>query len=383
VLGIVGFLFAQPAWAELRVVLVVPEAARDADAQIATRLQAELTAAGFDVRTVPSTAAPSILLLKTLAEREAGTAAVAIVSSPNSVSGIVWMRDERAERVLVRRVPEERRSRDSPSVFAIRATDLLHGGLLQLGYPRPQPPSTVSGEATDGEPASTLPPETPVATAPTPSRETHEADAQLNASRSDRSATGPTWEILAGASSLWGPGGDAEALPWMFSPSVGLEWRPLESWALELRVIAPALGTAGSSTEAANVDQELALLGAGWRGHWGSLVHVAASAGPALYRLGVRGQRRIPLPPNAGRPVGPPPSGRPAPLASSYSDVYWFGCAYGGVGLELDLESRIAVRVLGDLVVLTRRAEIGLTNQQTLQSGVPILVGTLGLALRL
>ena len=41
----IGFLFARPAWAELRIVLVVPEAADERDAQVATRLRAELVAA--------------------------------------------------------------------------------------------------------------------------------------------------------------------------------------------------------------------------------------------------------------------------------------------------------------------------------------------------
>jgi hypothetical protein len=292
------------------------------------------------------------------------------------------MRDERAERVLVRRVPEERRSVDSPAVFAIRATDLLHGGLLQLGYRRPQPPGTASSGSAQGGPAAAA--ETPAKTVPTAPRKPR----KLETGGSSSSGPAPpeaAWQVMAGASSLWGPGGDSEALPWMLSPSLGFEWRPLPSWALELRVAAPALGTAGSSTQAVSIDQELVLLGAGWRGRLGSLLHVAVSAGPAMYRLGVRGEWRAPIPPDDRRPGGPPPAGPSAPAVPYYdvSNVYWYGCAYGGAGLELHLESRLAVRVLGDLVVPMKRAEIRLPNRQRLQSGVPILVGTAGVALEL
>ncbi|MBN1606268.1 MAG: hypothetical protein JW940_06520 [Polyangiaceae bacterium] len=382
-------MFTRPAWAELRVVLVVPSVAEQRDTQIATRLRAELVAAGFDVRTVPSTAAPSILLLKTVAEREAGAAAVAIVSSPESVSGIVWMRDERAERVLVRRVPEERRSVDSPAVFAIRATDLLHGGLLQLGYPRPKPPTAASGGsahdvpvgARQPEPAAAGPRGTPKKMARTASREPSRLETGAG-SRPETAPPEPAWEVMAGASSLWGPGGDSQALPWMFAPSLGLEWCPLTSWVFELRTAAPAFGIVGSSTQAVNIDQEVALLGAGWRGRLGSRVRVAASAGPALYRLGVRGQQPVTPVPAGNRRPGPP--GGPPPVNFlEYSDVYWYGCAYGGAGLELYVESRFAVRLLGDLVVPLKRATIRLSNRQTVQSGTPLLIGTLGLALRL
>jgi hypothetical protein len=190
---------------------------------------------------------------------------------------------------------------------------------------------------------------------------------------------------MAGAGTLWGPGGDSETLPWMFAPSLGLEWRARPSWALELRFIAPAMGNAGSSIEAVNIDQELALLGAGWRGGLGSFVGFAASAGPALYRLGVRGEGLVvPNLPDDRRPGGPPNGPSPPTEAQyEYSAAYWYGCAYGGAGLDLHVESRITVRVLGDVVVPTQRATIGLPNRNTAKSGVPIVVGTLGLALRL
>ena len=77
------------------------------------------------------------------------------------------------------------------------------------------------------------------------------------------------------------------------------------------------------------------------------------------------------------------PKPSPTPASYDYSDTYWYGCAYGGTGVELQLESRIVVHMLGDLVVPMKRAEIRLANRRILKSGVPILVGTLGLALEL
>jgi len=62
----------------------------------------------------------------------------------SAVSGLVWMKDAKAERSLERAVPPEALSSDSPAVFAIRATDVLHGGLLELGYPRPGHPKAWS-----------------------------------------------------------------------------------------------------------------------------------------------------------------------------------------------------------------------------------------------
>lgn len=387
VLGI-ALLFVRPAWAALRVVLVVSGGAQERDAPIATRLHSELVAAGFDVRTVPSTDPPSILLLKNLAEREAAAAAVAIVSSPDSVSGIVWMRDSEAERVLVRRVPEEPRSADSPAVFAIRATDLLHGGLLQLGYPRPKP-----AEADPSAPPNTGPPPpenaNPVVAPAKPPRKPAEPVPRQPAKRKGNSA-GPrpqgaaperAWEIMAGASALWGPGGDSQALPWMFAPAIGLEWRIFTAWALELRVAAPAMGSAGSSDDVVDVDQELALLGGGWRGRVGSLVHVAASAGPGIYRIGIDGERPVFLPLQGGRRR--PPPFEPNVTYESYSHRFLFGCVYAGTGLELYAASRVTVRVSADMVFPMRRVELGLANQQTVQSGVPIVLATLGLGFRI
>ena len=355
---------ARPAWAELVVVLVLPAESREDYEPFATRLRSELVAAGFGVRTVRASEPPSASLLEQVAERERGAAAVAVTLSPTAVSGLVWMRDAKAERSLERAVPPEALSGDSPAVFAIRATDVLHGGLLELGYPRPRPPdatepmpsASASSSAPALAPSAAPPPPEPKPVRPAPPVTAH-----------PKPAPERTWGVGAGTSLLWGPGpgGGVSGLPWAVAPSLAVEKRWSDGLAIDLRVVAPAVRSLDTGPDRSTIDQELGLLGGAWRVPLATAVTLSLDAGGGVYRLGVRGKGRPPTLTDTGR--------------RGQYNAEWSACLFGGAGLALGLGERFSLRLNADAVVPTRRVEVVFVDQAVASSGSPILAVGLGL----
>jgi hypothetical protein len=80
------------------------------------------------------------------ATRLAIPAAISISVHDGVVSGMVWIRGRAASPDLMRSIPNYPLSDQTPSVFAVRATDVLHGGLLELGYIGTTPEPTTENQ---------------------------------------------------------------------------------------------------------------------------------------------------------------------------------------------------------------------------------------------
>jgi hypothetical protein len=173
-----------------RVALVRPAHPDAATQEAATRVQAELLAAGFVVVLVD--AAPgddARAQIATDAEPARPVAAVAIVHADHRVAADVWIADRASRETTVRRVDVGATAESSrPAALAIRAVELLRASLLEIEVARARPAAPQVSPA----PAATASPASPPAVLP-PDRSTHRA-----------LLAGPSLEL--GLSALYGLG---------------------------------------------------------------------------------------------------------------------------------------------------------------------------------
>jgi hypothetical protein len=146
---------------------------------------------------------------------------------------------------------------------------------------------------------------------------------------------------------------------------LAVEKRWTNGWAIDLRVVAPAMRNLKNASDRSTIDQELGLLGGGWRASLAPAFGLVLDAGGGVYRLGARGEGRQPTPTEKGR--------------KGHYDAEWSGCLYGGAGLALGLGERVGVRLNVDAVVPTRRVEVVFVDQPVASSGYAILAVGLGL----
>lgn len=126
-------LWACLARAQTSVIIVVPHVSTSDYEPYEHRLRSELIAEGFQPISVEVLAVTSQTLQKH-ATRLMSPAAISISVHDGVVSGMVWIRGRAASPDLMRSIPDYPLSAQTPSIFAVRATDVLHGGLLELGY---------------------------------------------------------------------------------------------------------------------------------------------------------------------------------------------------------------------------------------------------------
>jgi hypothetical protein len=148
--------------AQQTVVVVVPHTGIVDYDVFEHRLRSELIAAGFQPISLEVQVEVDPKILKRSASRLASPAAISISIHDGTVSGLVWLKGSDPSSDSVRPVPACALTDQAPSVFAVRATDILHGGLLELGYVSP------SASATAGENEPSSPPAEPGAARPSP-----------------------------------------------------------------------------------------------------------------------------------------------------------------------------------------------------------------------
>jgi len=134
-----GLLFSQLAWGHTSVLIVIQHDNSQELDSCEQRLRAELSADGYTPTTVQVEQEPNATVLVDTAKRLASSAAISIVLSEGSVSGLVWMVDPKRPGGLLRAVAELPVNDQASVVFAVTATDVLHGGLLELGYVQDDP----------------------------------------------------------------------------------------------------------------------------------------------------------------------------------------------------------------------------------------------------
>ena len=149
-------LGAATAQAQTSVVIVVPHVSTTDYEHFEHQLRSELVASGFEPVSVEVPFDVTPQTLRTHAARLMSPAAISISIHDQTVSGLVWIHARTGNNDLLRPVPDYRITEQAPSVFAVRATDVLHGGLLELVYigTRPEPLVNTS-PANAGDPAAT------------------------------------------------------------------------------------------------------------------------------------------------------------------------------------------------------------------------------------
>jgi hypothetical protein len=185
------------------VLIVVQRSAMPEVSACEQRLRSELAAEGYLPTTVQVNEEPNAAVLVDTAKRLSSPAAISIVVHEGTASGLVWMLDPKRPGGLLRAVTDQPMNDQAPIVFAVSATDVLHGGLLELGYiqepttnPPPAPaertaPAPSGKAAVAPSPSSTLPRAKP-------------ARARLRAPGTERSSQSPalskrSWTLAVAA----------------------------------------------------------------------------------------------------------------------------------------------------------------------------------------
>ena len=255
-----------------------------------SRLHSELTAAGYAAATVqiPSSADPTTVAVN--AERFSSPIAVSITISRAMVSGFVWIADLQKGGGTLRPVPEYPIGEEAPSVFAVKATDVLHGLLLELGYRANRPVLHESEASPDATAANQTIPLQSVA--PQPERvvkpSSNQAREVPNPAISVRKENSNTWQITAATSVM-------QRWP-LYSPNLGgklgvlRRWGP---WGLGVEGFGFVPNTLTSGSSQAQVRQFLAGATVQFYQPITPAFSILESAGSGLYGVYVSGEDAV------------------------------------------------------------------------------------------
>lgn len=252
-----------------RITIVVRKVSDSAMEKFETQLRAELLTMGFEVLTLPdppSTVDPDSL--EAIAERTQAIAAIIIDQPEGNVSGRLWLTERVTGKTIFRKVRPEKMSAEAPTIFALRAVELLRASLLELQEAHPTrgtveataqlrqmvaPTSSAVPVASQPSPAKQPAPPTPtVAPTPAPAPPTRSGEPRAPHAPLAR----PVWSASAGLRTLAGTGG----MPWTVGPSLGVGWHLKQELALLLQGSGPFTGRveeAGASAVTSQLMVEL------------------------------------------------------------------------------------------------------------------------------
>lgn len=132
--GIVFIFTPSLAHAESPVLILVSSGDDPNYAIFENRLRSELLAAGFSVETASVSEPLNSVGLAMNAVRYSASRAISITISNEMVFGLVYIANSGNGPALIRAVPGYPVGEQAPSVFAVKATDVLHGALLELAH---------------------------------------------------------------------------------------------------------------------------------------------------------------------------------------------------------------------------------------------------------
>ncbi|WP_437552594.1 hypothetical protein WME97_15000 [Sorangium sp. So ce367] len=322
--------------------------------EAATRLRAELGAAGFEVVRVLRAPEGDLRAGLERAAKEADAfAAATIVRSRTGATADLWIVDRVTQKTVVRAV--EAAGAAAPSVMAVRAVELLQASLLEASLQEPQGRAAEDGGAAvpDDVRRWMAPVRQRAGMPPAPERAGMLAGVGVEAgfvallsADGVGPALGPALRLSYGA----GADGRGGALP------AGL--------AARLTFAGPTLGpTLDGELGTVSVRQEMAFLEAVWALDTGGAIWPVLSAGVGGIHLFVSGD---PLP----------------PLRSATGDVWSVAAALGG-GAGLRLTDRAALLVDAHAIFAEPRAVVTLGGERLGTAGRPTFAGFLGLLVRL
>ncbi|WP_437839405.1 hypothetical protein [Sorangium sp. So ce1153] len=347
-----------------RVAIVEADADDPLVREAATRLRAELGAAGFEVVSVPrardADARPrdgdARAALERAARDEGAFAAAAIFRSRAGATADLWIVDRVTQKTVVRTV--EVAGAAAPSVMAVRAVELLQASLLEANLltSRPPPGGGAAGSVAvpDDVRRWMAPVRRQAAADPAAERPGMLAGIGVEAGLAALQSTGGIGPALGPALRLSYGGGAAGGgvLP------AGLAARLTFAGP----TLAPALGDA-RALGTVSVRQEMALLEAVWALETGGAVSPVLSAGVGGFHLFISGD---PLP----------------PLRSATGEV-WSVAAALGAGAGLRVTERAALLLDAHAIFAEPRAVVTLGGERLGSAGRPTFAGFLGLLVRL
>ncbi|MGK3964555.1 hypothetical protein WMF38_10305 [Sorangium sp. So ce118] len=350
----------EAAAAASRVAIVEADADDPLVREAATRLRAELGAAGFEVVSVPRARDGDMRDVRAALERaardEGAFAAAAIFRSRAGATADLWIVDRVTQKTVVRTV--EVAGAAAPSVMAVRAVELLQASLLEANLLASRPPP--GGAAAD---SVAIPDDVRRWMAPV----RRQAAADLAAERPGMLAG---IGVEAGLAALQSTGGIGPALgpALRLSYGGGAAGGGVLPAGLAARLtfagptLAPALGDA-RALGTVSVRQEMALLEAVWALETGGAVSPVLSAGVGGFHLFISGD---PLP----------------PLRSATGEV-WSIAAALGAGAGLRVTERAALLLDAHAIFAEPRAVVTLGGERLGSAGRPTFAGFLGLLVRL
>jgi hypothetical protein len=347
-------------------VALVRQAAPSADiAEAATRVSAELRAAGFEVIVLEARGADARAQVAGARLEPQPFAIVALVATERGAAADVWLDPSLAGDVASRRVEVDDTSAGTASALAIRAVELLRAALLEeTAKPRPAPvPEDVArwlaaapGAAQSAVAAAKVRPKRP-ATAPPPASAAASPAAGLAAPVQAAARRTPllgTTTLEGGIGWLHGFGSFGAA----FAPSLRLTLPVAANTALRASLLAPAVtGDVKATAGSAGLRQELALVE----------VTRALDEGPVvpLLSAGLGGYHLL--------AVGRPESGYRADAVHA-----WAVALAAGGGAALRVTRNAALLLDARAVVLLPEPLVYIGDIEAARAGVPMLLVSLG-----
>lgn|GEM_PF-3011562 len=289
--AVLGFCscLARPACAEVSVLIITP--ADDAlDYSVyESRLRSELLTAGFAVSAERVPGTPSYASVASNAERAESQAAIAISVADGELCGLLWIADPSASPGLMRPVRCCPLGDDAALVFAVRATDALNAGLLELHYPRSerQQSTPAAPPPAQAPPAQASKPPAPAPVAPRSKPEPAPAPAAPS-----KQATPRTWNAQAsGAVAAW-----LRQFPVTYGAKVELTRDLSHSWSAGLQGLAFGPASIRHHLGKASVSQFLVGAVVRYRTALTGRLSVVDALGAGVYGISAEAQAEEPYP---------------------------------------------------------------------------------------
>jgi hypothetical protein len=385
-------LAASIADAQTQVVIVVPHSNTDDYYPYEHRLRSELISEGYQPVSVEISNEVSAATLKQNATRLMSPAAISLTIRDQVIAGTVWIQGRQGSRDLLRPVPEYPLGPQAPSVIAVRAADVLHGGLLELGYigtaPEPPAPAPTATPISQGSSNGSTPPSPP---APAASRSGAQTKLAASPKSSPISKSPPTPQSSALPDlPQTGPREGAASVPPQTDPSPRWQIRALFSLAQPYLRSPLALGASTTATAQAASTFRIGLSG----------TYLAPARGETTPYLGMASVTQTFVGPtvelhqshssrfdtyqflDAGLHAlfvtgeAPPPN-RP------HSTRAYTGYAQLGLGAALALEAHLSLTVQAGLLLPFKAADVKVTNTTVIEAAGPAAMLNAGLGLSL
>ena len=353
--------------AESLVLIVVPSGGNLDYTSFENRLRSELVAAGFQTLTETVAGSVNQAVLLESAARFSATLAISISISESMVSGYVYIASSGDGPDVIRAVPEYPVGEQAPSVFAVKATDVLHGALLELQHSG-SPPAAPAGDKKPA-PQESKPERTEVPAGAQSASEAKPRNGQLPFSNDSQPIGHPQpehWGVELNAALNSG----LHSLPIALGSELSF-YRKSKYWgaSLEGSVYLPA--TVSRSRWQAEAQLTQMALGGSVQlfQPLGNTITLFESVGSGVWHLGVRGATNV--------------RGTSTLNLTGYQRSSTYAYTYLGLGLLAAISDRTSLALRFNVLAPWKQTDIVIHDEVVASVAIPALIGDLGLRLAL